>query len=93
MRYVSSMINGILLSDGWHAVAGQVAIDYDPTIVDPVTGVPATPRGGPWVRWLEPNGVFTFAPLDRVIALRHTPVVYSKTGGWACRASGDGVRA
>jgi hypothetical protein len=93
VRYVSTMITGVLLPDGWHTVVGQMAIEFDPVIADAVTQAEATPRGGAWARWLEPSGVFTLAPLDRIIAIRHTPVSYVKTGGAMCRAGGSGVRA
>lgn len=91
MLYLASMINGLLFDDGWHAVDGELSFDYDPVVQDSETGVQATPQGGPWVRFVDTAGAFIFAPLDRVIAMRHTPVDYVKSGGGGvrCGATGD----
>jgi hypothetical protein len=91
LLYFSSLVNGVLLADGWHDVAGELRLDYDPQIVDTDTGVTATPVGGAWMRWVEPDGKFVFTPLERALALRHTPVAYVKAGGAAGRGGSIGT--
>lgn len=71
--YNATMINGLLLPDGWHVVAGGLALDWDVSIQDSTTGTTATPSGGPWIHWTEADGTLLIVPLDRVQAIRHAP--------------------
>lgn len=73
MRYPASYITGVLLPDGWHSIAGSLSLDWEPQIYDGQTGQDATPDGGPWLRWTEPGGTVTSAPLRNVLAIQHKP--------------------
>jgi hypothetical protein len=93
--YSSTLINQILLADGWHTVTpGALRLEYDTSFTDPVTGVTATPAGGPWLVITEPGAQTNtiWLPFASVLGLRHTPVLYAKIGGARAAGLGGGDR-
>lgn len=83
MRYPAAYITGILLPDGWHTVAGNLSVDWEPSIFDAATGVDATPVGGAWMRFTEPDGTITALPLRSVLAFQHKKVPSTVNGAVA----------